>query len=94
MSLLQHNKSVNYLLLAERVPARYISWDPKGLPMGTVCTELDANFELMGWHLTNKILKEIARCLCTDGILEGDNIDGVNIEGYKVYFYSRSHTSL
>lgn len=39
MSLLKHNKSVNYLLLAERVPSNYIAWDLTGLPLGIVCAE-------------------------------------------------------
>lgn len=59
MTLLKRNKSFNFLIVSERVPIKYIPFDDdSGFPLGFVSTELEDNFELIGWDSASKTLNK------------------------------------
>ena len=86
MTILRFNKSVNYLVLAENVPAKYIPWDPAHFPTGVVLAQLDDQFELEGFDYNSNIIKKIQGCLCSDGTMNGINNDNPDHVFYFVVY--------
>jgi len=87
-------KSVNLLLLAERVPGKYFSYyDTSFPPLGTITANLDEYYELVGYDPVRKILNGLTGSLSSVGTIEGENSDSKGACVLSI-IYEPSHINL